>query len=65
MFLGEQAMQFLSVSRRRIEVFSDAEFAARPAALSQTLLSELQVFIGYRDLKPLTQEPDIVPVLVI
>jgi hypothetical protein len=27
MFLGEQAMQFLSVSRRRIDVFSDAEFA--------------------------------------
>jgi hypothetical protein len=36
-----------------------------PAARIETLPSEFQVRIGYLDLKPLAQEPDIMPILVV
>ena len=43
----------------------DAEWRRRQAVRRENTTPEFQVLVGHRDLTPLAQQPDIVPVLVV
>jgi hypothetical protein len=51
--------------RQRVLCGESCDVFDIPAARTETLPLEFQVLIGYLDLKPLAQEPDIMPILVV